>query len=181
MITCMESQPETVLAARLKQLMDERGMNSTQLAENSHLSRSAVWKLLHGKSVEVRGESLEKLAKALGTTVDFLQGRTDDPTPSGGEPWPQYALEVLESMRQLDGAQNYTLLVTARALVKESEMLYRLAALNVLQELVDRQGYGTVIDSAQTLIGEIESGRFRRGRRGRGIAADDAEEQPPEE
>lgn len=73
----MEQQPKTTLQTRLEQLLEERGEKPAPLATRLGLSDSFIRDILRGKTQSPRAESLEALASALGTTSDYLLGRTD--------------------------------------------------------------------------------------------------------
>lgn len=58
---------------RMRELMLEKGINQTKLAERSGMSRSMISKILRGERGQKLGhETIRKLADALGTTMDIL-------------------------------------------------------------------------------------------------------------
>ena len=69
-----------VLAARLKRHRMSLGLNQTELAERTGIPYQVISRLEHGhQSIYV--ERLVELATTLKVSIDYLVGRTDDPTP----------------------------------------------------------------------------------------------------
>ncbi len=62
---------------RLAALIKERNMTQRQLAEATRLTEGAVSHYLKGDR-EPKGAILLNIANALGTSTDYLSGRTDD-------------------------------------------------------------------------------------------------------
>lgn len=73
---------ERVLGARIKSLREHRGLDVGQLAYKSGVSAGYIYKLESNERPNVSGVILADLARALGTTVDYLLGRTNDPRPT---------------------------------------------------------------------------------------------------
>lgn len=80
-----DAQPKTILQRRLEERMSVAGEKPAPLATRLRLSDSFIRDILRGKTRSPRAESLEKLATALGTTSDYLLGRTDQAEIERGE------------------------------------------------------------------------------------------------
>ncbi|HXF00094.1 MAG TPA: helix-turn-helix transcriptional regulator [Solirubrobacterales bacterium] len=65
------------IGQRIQELREESGLSVSQLAKDSGISKSYVWKLERGES-ESRpsGDTLYKIARALGTSMSELIGRS---------------------------------------------------------------------------------------------------------
>jgi transcriptional regulator with XRE-family HTH domain len=82
-----------VLAARLKRHRMSLGLNQTELAERTGIPYQVISRLEHGhQSIYV--ERLVELAKTLKVSIDYLVGRTDDPTPPTKRPRPRKTARV---------------------------------------------------------------------------------------
>lgn len=66
---------------RLKALRGLRGWTQAQLSAASGVSQGTVSRLERGDSKGLYGDTQRALAGALGTSVAYLLGQTDDPTP----------------------------------------------------------------------------------------------------
>ena len=69
---------------RLKDLMFHRNMNQSELAEQISVGQSIVSRWIKGDREPSMGVAI-RMADALQTSVDYLFGRTDDPSPPGSE------------------------------------------------------------------------------------------------
>lgn len=69
------------LADRLKELRKRKGISQYQVARDLNISRSTYtsWEL--GRTFPNDEEMLRKLAEYFGVSIDYLLGKTDDPTP----------------------------------------------------------------------------------------------------
>ena len=65
------------LTGRIRQKMDERQINQSQLAKNAGITPAALSQIL-SEDRTPSSEVLVKLAKALGVSVDYLVGQSDD-------------------------------------------------------------------------------------------------------
>lgn len=73
-----------VFHVRLNSIMDLRGITVKYITERLDVSRATVsrWR---GGGGSPRGKTLRDLADALSTTMAFLLGESDDPSPSMGD------------------------------------------------------------------------------------------------
>ena len=67
------------LGERLRKLRKQRNLTQGQLATYGQVSQPTISQLESGWIQDITGEALARLAKALGTTTDYLLGLTDDP------------------------------------------------------------------------------------------------------
>ena len=70
-----------ITAQRIVSLRESRGLLQPDLARLAQIEQSYVSKLERGKAPNVSGIILARIARALGTSVDFLLGVSDDPAP----------------------------------------------------------------------------------------------------
>jgi len=70
-----------ITPARIKSLREYQGWSQTELAEKSGVGQSYISRLEDGDAPNVSGVILGRIATALETTVDFLLGRIDNPSP----------------------------------------------------------------------------------------------------
>ena len=68
------------LGDRLRELRQKLGMTQKQLAEHSGVTDATISRVESRQIKGLRGEALGRLAEALGVTVDYLLGRTDELT-----------------------------------------------------------------------------------------------------
>jgi len=61
-----------VISKRLKDLRTERGLSVAELASRSGVSQPYIWQIESGRRKNPGSESLQKLAKALGVSVNDL-------------------------------------------------------------------------------------------------------------
>ena len=67
---------------RFAALLQARGPSQKELAQKTNLTESAVSHYLKGDR-EPRGAILLNIANALGTSTDYLSGKTDEVKPAG--------------------------------------------------------------------------------------------------
>lgn len=63
---------------RIKELAGKRGLSLQRVAENAGIGINSIYRW---NTKVPSTQSLQKVAKALGTTVDYLLGNTDNPSP----------------------------------------------------------------------------------------------------
>jgi transcriptional regulator with XRE-family HTH domain len=79
------SKRNQIQPQRLRQLREEMGLTQTELAKRVYsaqggLNQSAIAQVERGVS-GFKAETLGEIADVLGTSIDYLLGRTDDPMP----------------------------------------------------------------------------------------------------
>lgn len=73
------------IGERIAELRTAHGLSQTQLAKNAAVSQATIGKLESG--ITSGSSHLHKIARALGTTPEYLNGETDDPS-AGAVPIP---------------------------------------------------------------------------------------------
>jgi transcriptional regulator with XRE-family HTH domain len=74
------ADPSRKLGARIRTLRKEAGLSLTALAERADVSKGYLWTLERGETkTRPSGETLHRIAKALGTTIADLLGRSVEP------------------------------------------------------------------------------------------------------
>jgi phage repressor protein C with HTH and peptisase S24 domain len=66
---------------RIQERIDALGLSQNELAKRVGVSTQTIWKLATGHSRS--SAFLHKIARELATTPEYLEGETDDPSPSG--------------------------------------------------------------------------------------------------
>jgi len=67
---------------RIAALCEDRGVNVTAMCKEAEVSRASLTDLKQGRKANLSAETLRKLAAYFDVTVDYLLGRTDEPTPA---------------------------------------------------------------------------------------------------
>ncbi len=75
-----------IVLERLEALMQARELGPGELAAQSGLSYNYVYKIRLGKAPRVSAVELGKLARTLGTSVEYLTGAVDSPDRPDAEP-----------------------------------------------------------------------------------------------
>ena len=70
-----------LISSRITSLREYKGLSQAELAELAEIEQSYVSKLERGKAPNVAGIVLARIASVLETSVDYLLGRTDSPSP----------------------------------------------------------------------------------------------------
>jgi transcriptional regulator with XRE-family HTH domain len=65
---------------RLRQIREERGLTRDELAEKVDIGPMQIMRYELGQS-DTTGDSLARIAKALGISTDYLLGLVDEPAP----------------------------------------------------------------------------------------------------
>ncbi|MBO7136420.1 MAG: helix-turn-helix transcriptional regulator [Spirochaetaceae bacterium] len=71
-----------IINERLDLLIKDRGYSQKEVAQKTNLTESAISHYLKGDRTP-KGAVLLNIANALGTTMDYLQGKTDEVKPAG--------------------------------------------------------------------------------------------------
>lgn len=84
----------TTVKDRIGELLSETGMSQKALADATNLSEGAVSHYLKGDRVP-KGAILLNIANALGTTVDYLTGKSNEAHKSSSEQELDQAFELI--------------------------------------------------------------------------------------
>ena len=84
----------TTVKDRIGELLSETGMSQKALADATNLSEGAVSHYLKGDRVP-KGAILLNIANALGTTVDYLTGKSNEAHKSSSEKELDQAFELI--------------------------------------------------------------------------------------
>lgn len=146
---------------RLRQLLTERNMKSTELARAIGVSDAAISLILSGKRTRTRAENAAAMADVFGVSIDWLIGKSDKRAPERSELGDQLD-QIVRVARQLPGRKQRDLLLIAEVYLRDSEERatdpHRFQ--NDLLDLIQEAG-GQV--SADDLIDLMRM--FRKGRR----------------
>jgi transcriptional regulator with XRE-family HTH domain len=93
----MEEAQLRDLSARIKRLRKARGWSAERLAHEANMSSKTVSRLEKGQTAEPHDDTFQKLAIALGVTIEEVAGPRDEPEVGNG---PIERLERIE--RKLD-------------------------------------------------------------------------------
>lgn len=152
------SKDRSIVADRIERLLQIRDISVADLSRESGVSESAISNILSGTRKQPRSDTVQKIARGLGTSPDYLYGHTDNYEPRDAPPLPDYAAEVLESMRLLDKSRNYELLLVAKSFVSASRTVRQMAIqesidliLNIGDELGSEEEVNLVIKYLQQL------------------------------
>jgi transcriptional regulator with XRE-family HTH domain len=138
----------SIVADRIEDSLARMGMTAADLSREAGVDESTISNILNGIRKNPRSDTVHKIAKALGTTTDYLYGHTDDWEPSDAPPLPEYARDVMDAMRGLDRARNYELLLIARSFAEHSADLRSASR----QETID-----AILDFSSEFLGEAEA------------------------
>ncbi len=153
-----------------------------------HQSAESDFGILHPIRWNVRRERrpdqlfpslLEKIAKALDTTVEYLRGTTENPRLASAEPLPEYALEVIDSMLKLDRVHRYELMVIARSFVAASDNVDEMRIEEFIKLAIDlaEESHGELAtDQVMSFLEELQ--KRMKGSSGRGLLGGNGPEQP---
>src|SRR5687767_15049409 len=114
------AKQRSLVAERIEELLRIKGMSVADLSRSSDVSESAISNILSGFRKQPRSDTVEKIARGFPTSTDYLNGHTNDWSPNDAPPLPDYAAEVVDSMRKLDRGRNYELLLIAKSFVDAS-------------------------------------------------------------
>lgn len=106
---------------RLNAMMERRGWGPTELETQSGIGYDTIYKIRSSRRPRSSAEIMAKLARALGCSLDYLVGLTDDPRPypKRGIDW--LTQDLLDVIARLPTYQQRELLIMARALLDAGE------------------------------------------------------------
>jgi len=79
---------------RLRERREQAGFSQTEVAKQTGIIQRDLSLLERGKKQALWAGTLLRLAEALGCSLDYLVGRTDDPTPPTKRPRSRKAAPV---------------------------------------------------------------------------------------
>ena len=95
----------TLSPERLKAMRESRGITAPELAQIACLDKSTYYRYEQGMAVP-SGPTLRLLSLFLGTSMAYLCGKTDDPTPDLAlEPVDPGCVELMRDFAKLDEDQ----------------------------------------------------------------------------
>lgn len=89
-----ETMTDGIFKERLATLLQERQMSQKELSRVTNLTESAVSHYLKGDR-EPKGAILLNVANALGTSTDYLTGKTEQVKPAGTDDEVQMAFRLI--------------------------------------------------------------------------------------
>lgn len=78
MIYTLSMTEKKRIGENLIELMKDKGFTQARLAKEAGLTSRQIWNIIHGKQKDIRYETLEKIAKALGVKVADITGESED-------------------------------------------------------------------------------------------------------
>ncbi|MEV2908612.1 helix-turn-helix domain-containing protein [Paenibacillus larvae] len=69
------------MSDRIKSLREKKGMTQDELANRLNMNRANISNYERGIITNIPSEVLNKMADLFGTSVDYILGRSDDPSP----------------------------------------------------------------------------------------------------
>lgn len=138
----------------LQTLMDAQNppWSPADLARATKMHEGTISHFFKGTRKPSR-DSIQRIADALGVSMAYLMEETENPLPTKEESLPEYALEVLNSMKKLDKARRYELMIIARSFVSASEELAGISH----EELIS-----LAMDAADEIGDEAGNEQFRK-------------------
>lgn len=87
---------------RIREMRKKRGFSASQLGRMIGKDRATVYRYENGSFEKIDAETMRALSRALGTSVEYLIGDTDDPAPGIWEkPLREAPLVLSDEERQL--------------------------------------------------------------------------------
>jgi transcriptional regulator with XRE-family HTH domain len=96
------------LRERVKECREKKNWNQKQLADASGITQATISRIESGDVVQLKSESLRKVAGALGVTVDYLVGKTDKLSPNdvvGSDPTAKHVFRGYERLSATEREQ----------------------------------------------------------------------------
>lgn len=140
---------------RLAALMDKKKYGIGELAEYSGVKYDTVYSILKGRRTNSSADTLRRIADALDTSIDYLLGDTDDPTPPV-QRLPEPIRQLASIANRLSGVRQDELLRIATTLeqLEREQPTYAMPAqvMDVLLTLAEKLGAGDVLIELQAMI-----------------------------
>ncbi len=84
----MGGDPPETFAQRVRRLRQARGFSQEDLARRVGVSKTQVYLVESGRTLNPQPGKLRRYAQALGVSLDYLQYGHDPGPPGGGSEWP---------------------------------------------------------------------------------------------
>lgn len=110
--------PVDVFGRRLRERREAAELTQAQLAAASGVAQSYISQMETGTSGPPTIDRAYLFARACVTSIDYLAGLTDDPTPPQGGQWPEGAEEMLRLMRDLSPERAAELIGMGRVMLE---------------------------------------------------------------
>ena len=99
----MATSKDTAKVAALKRFMEAHGLKPHPWAQAAGLRSSTLYNFLSGKSLSLSGDTLERLAKAAGATVDeILSGEKTNKQAQGPDVWIRFSVGVFGRLFEME-------------------------------------------------------------------------------
>lgn len=97
----------TDIGERIREMRERRGWSTYKLSKVARVASGYLSEVENGVKKNPSAVVLARIAKALETSVDYLVGNTDDPSPTADDPpkplTPRERLEQLGAMLRTEG------------------------------------------------------------------------------
>jgi transcriptional regulator with XRE-family HTH domain len=131
------TKSRSIVADRIEELLRIKEMSVADLSRASGVTEGAISNILSGVRKQPRSDTVQKIAKGFPTSMDYLNGQSDNHEPSDAPILPEYAAEVVEAMRKSDRARNYELWLIAKSFAGENEQIRQLTREEFVDMLLD--------------------------------------------
>jgi transcriptional regulator with XRE-family HTH domain len=129
-----------ILGTRVKTLREARGLTQGQLAYKASTTSAQISRIENNERPGAQAILIGRIAEALGTTADYLLGRTADPMPphlvdEAFEPQDQIEIQrLVEQMARLPEERRGRLIRAFRQILETEEVIEEVNEERVLPE-----------------------------------------------
>jgi DNA-binding Xre family transcriptional regulator len=106
---------------RLNKLMEQKGWGPIELERASGVGYDTIYKIRTAKRPKSSAEILGRLCQALGCSLDYIMGMTDDPRPYPDLELSMMSQELLYTISRLSPRRQHDLLIMVRALAEDED------------------------------------------------------------
>lgn len=160
------AKKNVLILHRLDDLLDTRSWSYAELARQSGVSESLLSKYVNGTQ-SPSSTTIAKLAQALEVTADYLMGLSDDALPSK-EVLPEYALDVLDAMRNMGRTSRYDLMVIAKSFVAAKEEIEAVNIEELITQIMELSDKLSSPDETNRIVGLLT--QLQKARRSGGVS-----------
>ena len=154
------------LKQRLRERREEAGLTQSEAAAVVGHGQQYISSLERGQNQPGVLMLVAELARAYGTTVDYLLGIVDNPSPSAGAEWPAYGREIISALERLPESRRAELVSIAETIaVAEAKRGEANAQIESMVEMLEallpegRMAALTAILEASVASGDIVTAR----------------------